>query len=990
MQEDWGRTQNAKALAILEVKDAVIERLEQELSKAEVEVGHHEELAEQAGVRAALATQTQIEATKGELATLQSANLHEVHDFTESDCEALAEMAEQAERRAWRAEEEVVSLRAESDDAKQKVNFLTNELAASMATAATAHVQAPQKVAEFQEAVLQKSQLPPAHSARPARPSEAMTGNSTNGRKPLKAVAQAAGSRERSSDKANPRSAAKPAPPARPEMRDLGDASWLKDELLQEERGLLLLASGKPGSQAPHEGLREALRFEQLRAERCSLEHDLEQKRFATKVAMTQLHEAEQQSQAAAAFLPQVSVALEPSIRKMQRACKKEMHALQTSEMDEQGQAVESLECQQEADNLRQALREVGESMQRQARQAEHEDPKQGFWKQGVAELVGQVMLLLGSVNDLNLQLRCSEMAIEEALHRQPVPEILEELQSVDLRAQEVLNEAKSSAAMCELRQTASQRTSVLHDIADTQGQLRQLKLQNEILSDRKQQVSKALSSLRTRQQKLLAEELKTDEVGESSVVLQTLLNETGKESPATQQVLAAILGAIARAQWLAVKSEMTEHTWKSLAHTLVPSLPMAMPLPAEQGGSALSEPSKASLSQDQLEAQVSALTLEFHQGMAECEKCELESQTFEATFAEQLEVAEKKAKTETAQQLDLWRKKLFETCTTLLRDSESWQTTACAEVRERGLESEVEELASMNQRAEDRIAILSSHYENLQTSYVAGRVIPAHNGDPFYSRQHVLELKSQLRHVRKELNATRDRCEGLQADRRPAAPADPAGQTEAPRRTAALDLEQVCAAVTSMAERVEHMCMEADRSTRQSEGNLVLQELASSKEWCEEVQAGLMQQREFSEELHLSGNAPSTIIESEGSFLASQFDAETLALRGGNVPAGSQRSGAVLQRVEAIFQAQHDLHRGYRAVLKEIHDLQLKKQLQEQELQDLREASSLQRRQQEESEANMLQLHQEEVAKQDRTTFSILFLLTEERTLDVLCQVGG
>ena len=648
--------------------------------------------------------------------------------------------------------------------------------------------------------------------------------------------------------------------------------------------------AGKPGSQSPHQGLREALRFEQLRAERCSLEHDLEQQRFATKVAMTQLHEAEQRSQAAAVFLPQVSVSLEPSIRKMQSTCKKEMHAIQTSEMDEQGQVVESVECQQEADDLRQALREVAESMQRQARQAEHEDPQQGFWKQGVAELVGQVMLLLGSVNDLNLQLRCAEMAIEEALHRHLVPEILEELQSVDLRAQEVLNESKSSAARCELRQTASQRTSVLHDIADTQGQLRQLKLQNEILSDRKQQVSKALSSLRTRQQKLLAEELKTDEVGESSAVLRTLLDETSKESPATQQVLAAVLGAIARAQWLAVKNEMTEHTWKSLAHTLVPSLPMAMPLPAEQGGSALSAPSKAySLSQDQLEAQVAALTLEFHQGMAECEKCELESQTFEATIAEQLEVAEKKAKTKTAQQMDVWRKKLFETCTILLRDSESWQTTACAEVRERGLETEVEELASMNQRAEDRIAILSSHYENLQTSYVAGRGIPAHNGDPFYSRQHVLELKSQLRHVRKELNAARDRCDGLKADRNPADPADAAGQTEAPSRTAPLDLEQVCAAVTSMAESVEHMCVEADRSTRQSEGNLVLQELASSKEWCEEVQAGLMQQREFSE-LHLSGNGPSIISESEGSFLVSQFDAETLALRGGDVSTGSQR----------------------------------------------------------------------------------------------------
>lgn len=36
------------------------------------------------------------------------------------------------------------------------------------------------------------------------------------------------------------------------------------------------------------------------------------------------------------------------------------------------------------------------------------------------------------------------------------------------------------------------------------------------------------------------------------------------------------------------------------------------------------------------------------------------------------------------------------------------------------------------------------------------------------------------------------------------------------------------------------------------------------------------------------------------------------------------------MNRVEAIFQAQRELHMGYRAVLKEIHDLQLKRQAQE------------------------------------------------------------
>ena len=65
------------------------------------------------------------------------------------------------------------------------------------------------------------------------------------------------------------------------------------------------------------------------------------------------------------------------------------------------------------------------------------------------------------------------------------------------------------------------------------------------------------------------------------------------------------------------------------------------------------------------------------------------------------------KAETETAQRLDLWRKKLFETCATLLREP-GWQTTACAEIRELGLETEVEELASMNKTAQERIVVLS------------------------------------------------------------------------------------------------------------------------------------------------------------------------------------------------------------------------------------------------------------------------------------------
>ena len=603
---------------------------------------------------------------------------------------------------------------------------------------------------------------------------------------------------------------------------------------MQEERSLLLLATGRvlwlspsppflktPGleSRESMPRLREAVRCEQLRAERRSLEHELEQKRFFTKAAMNQMHEAEHQSQIASSFWPQVGVSLEPSIRKIQKACRKEMKAMQP-----EGHDANSLDL--EAEDLRQALQYVGESFQRHA--AEAEDPKQGFWKRGVAELVGQALLLLGSIKDSTVQIRCQEMAIEEALHRKSVPEILEELQSVDLQAQEVWNEAKSSAAMFQLQQVAAKQSSTVREIADAQGELRQLKLQNEVLSDRKAQVSKALSSLKARQQNLLAEELKTDEVGDVSL-LKAL--QSG-ESP-TQQVLAAILEAIARAQWLAIRSEMATHTWKSLAHTLAPTpLPV---LPSE--ASEVKASTFRSDRQDQLEASVSALTRQVHRGMAECEKCELESQTFEATMAEQLEVAEKKSQAEAAQQLDVWRKKLFETCTTLLRDP-NWQTAACAEVQELGLESQVAELAAMNQRAQDRITVLSSHYANLHSTYM-GRYHLG-DGEPFYSRQQVQEIKSQLKHVRKELQATRGQCERLEANR----PKSKGGEEAA--QIAKIDLEQVCSAVTSMAERVEQMC---EGHTSRSEGQLVLQELANSKQWCEEVQEELVQS-ELSEDL--------------------------------------------------------------------------------------------------------------------------------------------
>ena len=466
--------------------------------------------------------------------------------------------------------------------------------------------------------------------------------------------------------------------------------------------------------------------------------------------------------------------------------------------------------------------------------------------------------------------------------------------QQVKLQAKEALNESESLAAMVQLHHTACKQTRVLHELHERQRYVKQLKLQNEHLSDRKDQVSKAVSSLRKRQQNLLKEELKADEACESAT-LKSLLS-GASEGPPTQQVIAAILEAVARAQWLAVTSDMVANTWKSLAYTLVPatSPTPVTHLPSQAVGNSATFPTTVYLTncQELLERQVSFLTSEFHEALAESEKYEMEGQAFEANLAEHLQRSEMKAETETAQRLDLWRKKLFETCATLLREP-GWQTAACAEMRELGLETEVEELASMNKIAQERIAVLSSQVNNSHTSYLVAHG-EGHSHDPFYGRQQVSELKSQLSHVRKELRFATSRCERLEADLPKGTEA-----TLAEGNPGNLALEHICSAVTSMAERVEHMCMEADTSTRHSSGHLVLQELANSKKWCEEVHAGLMQQAEDSAELNAShevsrgawqgGNRPTE----DESF---SLDFPTLP-SGRDVSCDSQRCGGFPQR---------------------------------------------------------------------------------------------
>ena len=115
--------QHAKALAILEVKDGVIERLEQEVHAAEAEISHYEEGAELAEARAAAASATEATTALIHDDTRLAADAH-----AESDCQMLAEMAQQAERRAQYAAIEVLELGEESKEAEHNLEKLSAEI----------------------------------------------------------------------------------------------------------------------------------------------------------------------------------------------------------------------------------------------------------------------------------------------------------------------------------------------------------------------------------------------------------------------------------------------------------------------------------------------------------------------------------------------------------------------------------------------------------------------------------------------------------------------------------------------------------------------------------------------------------------------------------------------------------------------------------------------------------------------------------------------
>ncbi|CAJ1406618.1 unnamed protein product [Effrenium voratum] len=566
----------------------------------------------------------------------------------------------------------------------------------------------------------------------------------------------------------------------------------------------------------------------------------------------------------------------------------------------------EELEALQEAKRLRESLHSACKSLQCL--------PNDERWAQGLADLGGQILLQLSSIGELSASIQAEEAALEA----DRAPRSLEELQEEDAAAEAEVYQARYASAMVRLHQEAYQQSTLQQEVAELRSHLRSEDVVNEHLTTTCRHLSEALADSRSREQEMTAEvhAAVTAEVSRqpsASSVLQALLPDSDKEATkgSASQLLAATLRALAAAQRRAAAHEAAAAAWRRLAATS-PALKCAPRTTSRKGRAEgpSSEPGSKPVTlalSGRLEAYVSQLGAQLREGHAVRQRAALSvpgpSNAQEGRKA-------------TERQLEVWRKELFKTCAAWLPERHSDQL---ATARELALEVEVEELAGRYQASQDRLALLS------QPSHA--RFAPSCQR----SRQQVSALESQLSHTQRELQAVLARVAELEAELERA---EAAKASEAQRSQK--DAQQICPALVSLADQLQQM---SDARKRSQSGSLVLEDLAKTKRWCEQVQADL-QQANLSE-LNTS--------DLDGSVLGMSHDST-----------GS--SSAVLHRVEALLGVQHELYQGYRNVTREIHELQLKKQAQEHRLSELRRSQERQQLQLQQREAQEEQLLQKQL----------------------------
>ena len=571
-----------------------------------------------------------------------------------------------------------------------------------------------------------------------------------------------------------------------------------------------------------------------------SLEEDVELERLLLREAKSQLEALEKLSRAAAA-LPRRVASIQSTIQKLQRRGVKEPF-----EMEKLWEDVRDLTSDsQKAKRLKESL--YGVCKQLQEGLSSRSSKPAGDWQQGASEVAGQVLLSLGAMKEFDVRIHFEEMALQQS--QMDFSELIEELQEVDRQGKTEMDEARCVLARMKFQEPLSKQSRLLQEIAQERSLLRRNESENDQLSDMREQIEKAFSAMQRRQENWLEEERKIDlSSSEISTVREAFLGTA--PSGSLRQILGVVLEAVAHAQWLAIASEMKSTTWKSL-HTLETALhvPSAVPLEARNSGHGLPPvPVGAEAHQANLEAQVSALTDELHNTMAECKKHQLELQAFELRTADNVKLAEKRAASEAAEELNLWRKELFKTCGTWLHNEPMKDWHALALCREMALEHEVRDLASQQPFLQEHIAILAAQHEHLRQSAGCAALGLGCYGEPRHGREQVAELKSQFLALQEDLALVKSRNDVLERSLRRRF--DLKEETREKKKASltpsrAFKLEDVCPSLTSIAQELEQMV-----ATRQSESSdLVLRELAKTKAWCEEVQGELRQQMRLFED---------------------------------------------------------------------------------------------------------------------------------------------
>ena len=697
------------------------------------------------------------------------------------------------------------------------------------------------------------------------------------------------------------------------------------------------------------------------------MEQDLAQATLLSHHATASRDKAESDSQRVSSQLQRARQDFAATLLQLQESQASEVQILESASQKSKltgGRGPE--EVARETSELRNSLHTLCQKLQQQSQKSDlSKDTHRPAWLQGVVDIGGQVLLAMASLGEVNHKLQLAEMQLK--LPRQAATSETHKTNTLavsDLDAKRLQDQAAQDADVLRLQAAASEQ-ALLRDEATS--------LRNQL------DFAEGCNSVHAKTCMDYARGIRTgtgnciDEAYHAAAPVFIEHAEVSQES--VGPLLVRILESLANAQRWALASELESATWKELIQqiaardkalgelastTAQPRAPAVSPVSlVSPFVGELCPASMADRCVGLLEAQCSNISNQWHHAVSMCCKLEMDLRSLDSQTPAKTEAAYKEAAAAMLRQKSMWNQELLQRCIAWLsrsNDVSDWQ--AMAAVRELGLERSLRDMVSLSQSLREKIWSLEAEHESLRAASSFWR--NSSDGASKLGRrdghwglqQHIDSLKSELGSARRELGAVKEQFDTIvtklhglpdssNTDDETPPPAGSGGNED-------VALAQIYPALTSIARQLQQFCRETDTQSRSDSCHLILEELRHTRSWCKQVEQELQQQAALSKQLLATSGGEISASYHRASSLSTDLSVADLdrSLTPGMKECQARqcatmhsnllsirtqlRPNGVLNRVEAILNMQQDLQTGYRAVTRELHELQNQKQAQE------------------------------------------------------------